>query len=331
MKTTLIVLTLVATLFAGAIAWAVASGGPGQPAPLDSISAPFKNVDYAGLPAPSRFVARDGTRLSYRVYEPEGGAPRGSAVLVHGSSARSESMHLMAQGLARAGYTAYALDVRGHGESGHKGHIAYIGQLEDDLEDFVAAVKPAAKRTLVGFSSGGGFALRFAGDARKTLFDHYLLLSPFVHQDAASYRPASGGWVSVGVPRIVALVALNSLGITRFNDLPVTAFALDARAQQLLTPSYSYALAQNFRPRNDYRADIRAASQPMEVLAGSDDEVFFAEQFAPVFAEAGRPVRVTLVEGIGHMNLTLQAAAIEAVAAAIDRLSADAGKVAAVK
>ena len=49
----------------------------------------------------------------------------------------------MAKGFAAAGYTAYALDIRGHGASGTKGHIAYIGQLEDDMEDFVHSTKLA--------------------------------------------------------------------------------------------------------------------------------------------------------------------------------------------
>ncbi|MFM5616223.1 alpha/beta hydrolase [Aeromonas veronii] len=65
-------------------------------------------------------------------------------------------MHKMASAFSQAGYDAYALDIRGHGASGDKGTIAYIGQLEDDLEDFIKSVAPAKPATLVGFSSGGG-------------------------------------------------------------------------------------------------------------------------------------------------------------------------------
>jgi len=46
--------------------------------------------------------------------------------------ARSTSMHSLAKDLSTAGYEAYALDIRGHGESGEKGRVAYVGQLEDD-------------------------------------------------------------------------------------------------------------------------------------------------------------------------------------------------------
>ena len=60
------------------------------------------------------------------------------------------------------------------------GQIAYIGQLENDLTDFMHAVSPPAPVTLAGFSSGGGFAVRFAGSSRQDLFQSYLFLAPFL-------------------------------------------------------------------------------------------------------------------------------------------------------
>lgn len=242
-------------------------------------------------------------------------------VLIHGSSGSSNSMHPMAGAFAAAGYHAYALDIRGHGASGTKGRIDHVGQLEDDLAAFMLAVKPAGPVTLVGFSSGGGFALRFAGSARQKLFANYLLLSPFLSPDAPTQRPGSGGWVSVGVPRLVAIAALNRLGVSAFNELPVTRFALSPEAKALLTPSYSFALALNFGPLRDYRANIRAAMQPMALLAGRDDEAFHADRFAEVFEREARDVPVTLLPGIGHIPLTLDTRALQAAVAAVERMN----------
>ncbi|MGZ5002105.1 MAG: alpha/beta hydrolase, partial [Chthoniobacterales bacterium] len=281
------VLALVALLIA-ALGLAIAFGGPGEPPPMASINNPFKNVDFSDLPEPNHFTARDGTRLAFRAYPAAGGAVKGSVVLVHGSSASSSSMHVMAKAFAAAGFAAYALDIRGHSQSGVKGHIAYIGQLEDDMEDFVHAIKLAQPSTLLGFSSGGGFVLRFAGSGRQKLFSNYLLLSPFISQDAATSRPDSGGWISVGVPRIIAISVLNGFGVRAFNDLPVMRFALTEEAKGFLTPQYSFALAQNFRPEPDYQANIRAVSQPLRVLVGQDDEAFYPDKFASVFKAAGK-------------------------------------------
>jgi alpha-beta hydrolase superfamily lysophospholipase len=307
-------------LLLAALAAAIAFGGPGQPAPMASINDPFRSVETGDLPALQRFPARDVTPLGFRSYWPAQRPPRGSVVLVHGSSADSRSLHLLASALAEAGFAAHALDMRGHGGSGTKGQIAYIGQLDDDVEDFLRALQPQRPLTLAGFSAGGGFALRFAASERQHLFDHYLLLAPFISQDAPTYRADSGGWVSVGVPRIVGLSLLNAVGVQAFNHLPVMRFALNDTAKPMLTPQYSFALAQNFRPQPDWRASIRAAAQPMALLAGLDDEAFHADRFAASFENEGRPIPVTLLPGVGHIGLTLEPAAVAAVVAAVDRL-----------
>ena len=110
-----------------------------------------------------RVAARDGAPLTYRLYP--GRADR-VVVLVHGSSGASISMHASAQALQAAGATVYAISLRGHGGSGTvNGDISYRDQLDDDLVDFIKAVglaDPKIHRTLVGFSSGGGFVLRIA-------------------------------------------------------------------------------------------------------------------------------------------------------------------------
>ena len=320
----LILVGIAPIALAALVGLVMAFGGPGEPPPMASINDPFKNVDHAGMPAASQFKARDGTELTYRIYAPNvdtkgdpNGNPNGSVILVHGSSARGSSMHVLAKAFAAAGTTAYALDVRGHGDSGSKGFIAYVGQLEDDLEDFSRAIKPAQPATLAGFSSGGGFALRFAGSDRQKLFSNYLLLSPFIGQTAPTYRPNSGGWVSVGLPRFVAIGLLNAVGVHVFNEMPVVRFALNDKAKAVLTAHYSYALALNFRPQRDYQANIRAAGQPMRLVAGQADEAFFTDRFAEVFKTEGKDVPVTLLPGIGHIALTLEPAAVQAAIAAV--------------
>jgi len=307
---------LLLMLVAGMTA-AIAFGGPATPKTMASINEPFNSVDFSDVPDLKTYNASDGTALAYRHYVSTGEANRGSVVLVHGSSARSDSMHVAAKGFTDAGYDAYTLDIRGHGVSGERGQIDYIGQLEDDVADFIAKVKPAQPATLAGFSSGGGFVLRFAGSKRQTLFNDYLLMAPFISQDAPSYRPDSGGWVSVGLPRIIGLSILNGFGIRALNDLPVTAFALDEKSKEFLTPAYSFALATNFRPLTDYKANIRAAAQPVSVIVGTDDEAFYADQFQPIFETESKNWPVTLVRGVGHIPLTLEKSAIDAAVAAV--------------
>ena len=142
-------LTTIAGLILGlgaVLALCISLGGPRWPEPLAAVNAPYAAVDYGGLPEVRYLEAADGALLGHRTYVPAVDVPgRGSVVLVHGSSGSSLGMHPLARALAAAGFAVHALDMRGHGGSGEKGHVAYVGQLEDDVASFMVKVQPATR------------------------------------------------------------------------------------------------------------------------------------------------------------------------------------------
>lgn len=200
---------------------------PTPPTPMASIEDAFAGMDFSTLPPEQYFLARDGARLGYRAYP---GNPTRIAVLVHGSSGTSSSMHFVAEAIHRRGVSAYSLSMRGHDGTGRRGDIDYVGQLDDDLVDFMRTLPPAHRgeeRVLVGFSSGGGFALRFAGGPHGRLFNRFVLISPELPVGAPTWR--RGGvaqWVSVAKPRIITLAVLTRFGIPWFDGFDVLAFAV---------------------------------------------------------------------------------------------------------
>lgn len=311
---------LIALVLICAFVLAVMFGGPKSPQSLAIINQPFASVDFSDLPTLQTYAGNDGAQLSYRHYWAKHASLKGSVVFIHGSSASSASMHVLCKAFANAGYDSFALDMRGHGASGVKGRIGYIGQLEDDVEAFVQSIHPIQPSTLAGFSSGGGFVLRFAGSAKQSLFQSTLLLSPFLGPDAPTYRPDAGGWVSVGIPRMVALSLLNQIGVSAFNDLIVIKFALDEHAKSLLTPEYSFALADNFRPHRNYLTDIRQMNNPCAILAGTADELFYTDKLDAIFKTQGKSCTVELLPGIGHIPLTLEPASVDAAVRLVDGL-----------
>jgi hypothetical protein len=124
-----------------------------QPPMLASISETSRAIDRSTMPGLEHFQARDGTTLVYRHYSARASSGGRIAILVHGSSGSSTSVHALADALAEHGVETYAVDIRGHGASGTRGDIAYLGQLEDDLQDLVAVVRqksPNAPLTLIG-------------------------------------------------------------------------------------------------------------------------------------------------------------------------------------
>ncbi len=200
-----------------------------RPPELRSIAETARAVDRSTMPALERFSARDGTELAYRHYPARGPAIDKVAIVIHGSSGSSIAVHALADALAGRGIETYAPDLRGHGSSGTRGDIAYLGQLEDDLADLVTGVRKAAPDrpiTLVGHSSGGGFALRVASSPIKDLFARTVLLAPYLGYDAPTNRPNSGGWASPDIPRFLGIQMLHRLGIDCCEALPTLAFAV---------------------------------------------------------------------------------------------------------
>src|SRR5271163_4900111 len=226
-----IALWLLALVGVAAIAAALMLASPvRRPPPLASIHEGAMRIDTAGAPDLSRFQARDGTWLAYRLYPAANEARDRIAILAHGSSASSIEMNAVAKALAAAGVTAVAVDIRGHGASGTRADIAYRGELDDDLADLIGELGkayPAAKFSLIGHSSGGGFALRIAGSELGERFERFVLLAPYLGYSAPTNRPAEGPglWASPDMPRIVATLMLERLGIDWPQSLPAVAFA----------------------------------------------------------------------------------------------------------
>ncbi|HKM87692.1 MAG TPA: alpha/beta fold hydrolase [Xanthobacteraceae bacterium] len=295
-----------------ALGGVLAFDAPVQPPPLASVSKPFADVDFSDLPAVRTYPARDGTELGYRVYE-GGGAQ--VVALIHGSSDDGSGMHPLAKALRDAGASVYVPVLRGHGHSGRNGDIDYIGQLEDDLADFVAVLRPlhpSASFSLIGFSSGGGFVLRVIATRDEKLFDRFIMISPALPPGAPTLPPDTGGWVSLAKPRIIELAMLNRLGVHWFNGLPILAFATSPQAPNL-TSVYSFRLAVDFGATRDYLAALGRSTKPAALLVGGSDELFYADRFAPLFSPVRSDLQITMVPGIGHIGMIVTPAGIAAV------------------
>jgi alpha-beta hydrolase superfamily lysophospholipase len=280
---------------------------------LESIARTVRTVDRSDLPAVDRFQARDGTTLGYRHYPAHQPAVPRIAVLVHGSSGSSASVHALAKALAAAGVETFAPDIRGHGVSGTRGDIDYVGQLEDDMADFfgeIGKTRPGLPLTLLGHSSGGGFALRVAASPLGARLERTVMIAPYFGYDAPTNRPDSGGWAQADVPRFIALALLGKLGFHGADALPTLALAVAPDSKKTHTGRYSYRLMRNFGTR-DFRADIRAAQRPLALIAAGDDELMLSDRYA---AAVGPAVAVRVIPGVNHMAVLSAPDAVAAIA-----------------
>ncbi|MDA9434521.1 alpha/beta hydrolase [Bradyrhizobium sp. CCBAU 51627] len=289
-----------------------------RPPEMRSVSSSVKGVDMSTLPALERFQARDGTWLGYRHYAAGGAATRRGAIFIHGSSGSSGTInHALTAAMAAHGVETWALDIRGHGASGTRGDIGYVGQLEDDLVDFVAHVRKSAPDlplTLVGHSAGAGFALRVAATPIiQDMFVRTVLVAPYLGYDAPTNRPHSGGWANADIPRFLGLTALRKIGIDCCSQLPVLAFAVPASSEAILTPTYSDRLMRNFATRG-YRLDLPRVTHPMTIFGGTEDEMMISGKYAEAVQVIKPDVDVKLIEGVNHMGIVTNPKAVNAIA-----------------
>jgi non-heme chloroperoxidase len=288
---------------------------PASPPPMPSM-APLVRQIREDFPAPRHFQARDGVSLQYYAYPAE---PNKVAVLVHGSASPATSMHALAEAMHAAGITVYVPDIRGHGGSGRRGDIDYVGQIDDDLADFVSQlglVSRGETRTLVGFSAGAGFSIRFAGGPYGGLFDRYVFLAPIL-PGAPTLRANAGGWSSMALARIMTIVWFNRLGIHWFDGFPVIRYAISPENARSMTGSYSFRLSSNFGAGRQHATYLSKIRRPAAILVGDADEQVVADQYAPLLQRLGLTIPVTVVPNMNHGDMIKKPEAFRAILSAM--------------
>ena len=314
----LIGLAVLATLAISVALALVASPPPPVDATRDVFG--FARLDTgppADLPPFETFAARDGEELGFRRYD---SAAQRVLVFVHGSSYHGVSYHALASQLSRSGAAKVALpNLRGHHLSGRRrGDVEYVGQLEDDVFDLIAHLRRegwGGPLTLGGHSSGGGFAIRFAGGASAGVASSLLLLAPVIPTSPALRGDGdAGGWASVHLRRVFGLALLNAVGIHGFDALPVIQFAKPRRFWDgSETLAYSHRLNASYHPRADYASDLRAArTKPLLVLVGADDEAVDGAALRELFAADAEAVEV--LPGVDHFGVYREPAVLERIA-----------------
>ena len=265
------------------------------------------------MPEAESVLMRDNYPLQVRSYRNAEGP---LIVMLHGSGWNG----LQYAGLApqMVGHVLVP-DLRGHGaKPGRRGDVEYIGQLEDDLADLIAAkVQSGQEVVLLGHSSGGGLVVRFAGGRHGKMLDCAVLLAPFLKHNAPTTRRNSGGWARPLTRRIIGLSMLNGVGVTGLNHLTAIEFnmpksVLEGPLGDLATTSYSYRLNTSYAPRNDYLKDIRSLPDFL-VVAGEKDEAFVANGYEPLMSGVNGRGLYHSVPDVGHLGIVDAAETSKAV------------------
>jgi pimeloyl-ACP methyl ester carboxylesterase len=149
-----------------------------------------------------------------------------------------------------------------------------------------------------------------------------VLLAPYLGYSAPTNRPNSGGWASPDIPRILGLQVLRKIGIDCCEALPTLAFAVPPNSANNQVAAYSDRLMRNFATRG-YRSDLAAATKPLTIISGADDELMLAGNYAEAVRGIAPAVDVKLIDGVNHMGVVSDPKAVSIIADEIAKSGAN--------
>jgi len=243
----------------------------------------------------------DGTTLFCRHWLPQAAATR-VAVIAHGLAEHSGRYEYLAGRLAASGFTVYALDHRGHGQSpGRRANIQRFDRVVEDLQALVARAakdNPGLPLTLIGHSMGGAIALACA--LRHPAAIRNLVLSgPAL--SAGKQVPALQlimvRLLSAILPNVGALT-LPADAISR-NPAVVRAYEQDPLVYRGAIPART--MAELLKAMQAFPETVDALRMPVLVLHGTADRLVPLGPVEPVLKRLGSADKtVHRYEGLYH-------------------------------
>src|SRR6266852_2331078 len=110
------------------------------------------------------------------------------------------------------------------------------------------------------------------------IFNRYIVIDPAIVYPSPLARPNAGGWATPYVPRIIGLIVLNQISIHWFDGLDAIVFAIPPGSPNL-TGVYSFRLAMKLGS-SDYFGALERTKKPMALIAGANDDQFYADRYA---------------------------------------------------
>jgi non-heme chloroperoxidase len=267
-----------------------------NPCKIDFNSLPSINLET--LPPLQKFIARDNQSLSYRLY---GSSKNNLIIMLHGLAYHGSYLDPLAKKLS-INATVCIPNIRGHYQSGlKKGSCSYIGQLEDDIADLMQHLDYTSftTTTMLGHSSGGGLAIRFAGSTYGALIKKYILLAPVIPLCKNLLKPDTN-WASVSNLKIGLLTIANMFGCTWFNNSSVITFNMPPQWRDgTETLVYDYNLFTSMHPRYSQEEDIAALDRKSIIIIGRNDECVNGEIYKKLFKQSS----VHILESANHFSV----------------------------
>jgi acylglycerol lipase len=216
-------------------------------------------------------------------------AARAAVVVAHGVSEHSGRYAHLAAKLAAAGYPTYALDHRGHGQSGgDRVVIDRFANVIADLDRFVTLVveqQPGLPIYLIGHSMGGGIAIGYTLEHESRLAG-LLLSAPLASAAAANaVQRAIASLLSRVVPKL-GVFPVDAGAVSRDPDV-VQAYEDDPLVDRRKLPARTVAeLTSNVAT---FANRVGSLTLPVLLMHGTEDTLVPFDGSEALFEALGSP------------------------------------------
>lgn len=256
-------------------------------------------VSTTGSEREGTFTSSDGTRIFHRSWQPAG-HPRAVVVIVPGFNSHSGYYRWTGQQLATHQAAAYAVDLRGRGQS--DGDRFYVERFADYLLDVDAMVGVAASQHpglplfVLGHSAGGVLACLYALDHQPRLAG--LICESFAYQTPA---PEFALAVLKGLAHVFPHAHVLRLKNEDFSRDPVVVAAMDADPLLAHETQPTQTVAELVRADERLGAAFSDITLPVLILHGTADRAARASGSQAFFDAAGSTDKtLKLYDGVYH-------------------------------
>lgn len=278
----------------------------------------IKSAKVGELPQIQYLHLKDDTNLAFRHYKAKSDI---HLILIHGAGCFADQFQFLAEKISSSNVAqVYTVDMRGHGLSeGASGHaVEYPNQLTDDIESFVSFVHSqinGGKIILGGHSAGGGLILNISRTSVHDLLSGYVLMAPYLGLNSPTVRPHFGGWVHVRKCLLRALVAVNFLGIKRYNNSSVIDFDVHAQLDDSrYVKSWSFNTMVAFGVDSWGKETFSIGRDKSVILiAGERDECFFPLLYENAVNAIAPQTKKILLDECGHWDLLVDSRTVVAL------------------
>ncbi|MBU2968655.1 lysophospholipase [Pseudoalteromonas sp. C2R02] len=282
------------------------------------------------------YLARDGALLAYDKFLITNA--KATVIFLHGSTYNSRRYANIAKVLNQQSYAACLINWRGHGGSeGRLGTVDYIGQLEDDLADFIAHYQQVCDQPLIlaGHSAGAVICLRYIDKYGCNNIDGVSFIAPAINGplETVRYKHTSAKWqyqisyfraakpaitppahALTYAPSLKTLPLIVAKLLPFMRHKPILSFPANERMARLegrvLHYSYNLMLSCDI---NNYPSAFNKISVPVLLLCGKHDEVVHPNLLETIYHWHLKPTlnkKIVELKKVNHIQVVTASAMI---------------------